>query len=342
MAISKARMIAFERQRDAVRRCDLALGQRAGELASRRGAALLSYSYYGHSAFSHYVGAEPRILFQLHPHPARVRDILQRERALHPECASSLDKEWELALPTEDFNRLVHECDMAQQWLVASTFSKRTLVESGLPSENIHVIPYGTDLDRFRPHGRERSTGRPLQLLFVGSLGQRKGITYLLDAVASLPPGSVELTMCGRPVDDMRLLAESKAPLRVLPSISAEGLVAAYQEADVFVFPSLAEGFGHVLLEAMASGLPVISTTSTAAPDLISHGREGYVVAPGNSQSLADHISLFIGNPEKTKNFGTAARARAEFFTWERFRKRVAQVVDHILSHSSAGAAANV
>src|SRR3954464_4416892 len=75
MALNKTKMVAFDRQRDAVRQCDLTLGRRAGELANQRGAALLSYSYYGHSAFSHYAGAEPRILFQLHPHPAKVRDI---------------------------------------------------------------------------------------------------------------------------------------------------------------------------------------------------------------------------------------------------------------------------
>jgi glycosyltransferase involved in cell wall biosynthesis len=336
MALSKSKMVAFERQRDAVRKCDVTLGRHAGELATRRGAALLSYSYYGHSAFTHYTGAEARILFQLHPHPARVRAILRSERVLHPQCASSLDKEWELALPEDDFNRLVQECDMAHHWLVASTFSKQTLIDSGLPAERIHVIPYGTDLARFQFRKRQLKTKQPLQLLFVGSLGQRKGITYLLEAVSSFPEGTVQLTMCGRPVDDMKLLAECKVPIQVFPSISAEGLIAAYQAADVFVFPSLAEGFGHVLLEAMASGLPIISTTSTAAPDLITHGKEGYITAPGDSRSLAAYINEFVKNPQKAKVFGEAARSRAEHFTWRRFRQGVVEAVNEILEQPAS------
>ena len=106
-AMSKIIQMPFSWRRDAVRWCDRSLGRRAGQIASRWRTALLAYSYYAHSAFSRYTGDQPRILFQLHPHPATVRAILKRERDLHPDCAPSLDKEWELALPPEDFNQLV-------------------------------------------------------------------------------------------------------------------------------------------------------------------------------------------------------------------------------------------
>lgn len=296
-------------------------------MASDRNAALLSYSYYGHSAFSAYTGNQPRILFQLHPHPASVRAILSRERSLHPDCASSLDKEWELALPVEDFDRLVEEPAMADYWLVASQFTKKTLMENGIPEERIAVIPYGIDLLKYSPLKSARTARRPLQLLFVGTLGQRKGIKYLRDALDLLPAGSVELTVCGRPVDDLSLLRNSRTPIRLRPAVSAEGLLEAYRNADVFVFPSLAEGFAQVLLEAMASGLPVIATDRTAAPDLIRHGEQGYVIEAGSAQDLAAHIEKFLRNPNDVVTMGAAARERAEFFTWERFRQQVAEVV---------------
>ncbi len=336
LALSKIPELSFDWKRDAVRWCDRSLGQRAGEIASERDAALLSYSYYGHSAFSHFSGKQPRILFQLHPHPASVRTILQEERRLHPECAASLDKEWELALPQADFDRLVEEPAMADQWLVASQFTKRTLAEAGIPKERIAVVPYGTDLAKFSPVRRDPPVGRPLRLLFVGTLSQRKGIKYLLDALELLPRDAVELTVCGRPVDDMALFTNNRIQVRVCPSISDQGLLEEYRNADVFVFPSLAEGFAHVLLEAMASGLPIVATDRTAAPDLIRHGEEGFVVEAGSSSDLAAHIEKFLQNPEIVTSMGTAARRRAEFFTWSRFRLGVVDFVTAALRGSAA------
>jgi len=186
-ALNQVGSVPLLRESDAVRWCDSRLGRRAGQLATARGAALLSYSYYGHSAFTHYEGDQPKILFQLHPHPASVRTILRAERELWPDSASSLDWEWELALPEQDFTRLVEEPLMAQHCLVASSFTKQTLVENGVAPENVHVIPYGIDLERFAARKAPRSGGKPLQLLFVGRLVQRKGIKYLLEALDFLP-----------------------------------------------------------------------------------------------------------------------------------------------------------
>jgi glycosyltransferase involved in cell wall biosynthesis len=311
------------------------LGREAGRVATEKGAALLSYSYYAHSAFSHFTGDQPRILFQLHPHPASVRSILREERRLHPDCASSLDKEWELALPESDFERLVEEVAMAQHWIVASQFTKQTLVDNDIPAERIKVVPYGIDLKAFSAKRESSFSGRPLRLLFVGTLGQRKGIKYLVKALELLPAGSVELTVCGRPVDDLAIFRESRVPIQLRPSISAQGLLEAYGTADVFVFPSLAEGFAHVLLEAMASGLPIISTTRTAAPDLIEHGREGFVINPGSPAELASHIEEFLRQPDLVRSMGEAARRRAEYFTWKRFRQDVAEFVGDIVGHAT-------
>jgi len=144
----------------------------------------------------------------------------------------------------------------------------------------------------------------------------------------------VELTVVGRPVDDLGWLQNSRVPIRLRESVNAAQLLEAYQQADVFVFPSLAEGFGHVLLEAMACGLPIISTTRTAAPDLIRNGKEGFVIAPGDSAQLAEAIEQFLRCPERVLSMGEAARERAQAFNWPRFRKQLVEVVGGILRHS--------
>ncbi len=329
--------LPFDGARQAVRRCDRTLGRRAGRIARDRNAAVLAYSYYGHAAFSCDGGAQPRILFQLHPHPAAVRSILQRERRLHPDCAVSLDKEWELALPEADYLQLVNEAGMAHHVIAASVFTKSTLIDAGIAAERIAVVPYGIDADRYSPGTRTRGPREPLRLLFVGTLGQRKGIKYLMQALELLPRDAVELTVCGRAVDDLELFRKSSARIRLFPSVSPEGLLEAYRNADVFVFPSLAEGFAQVLLEALASGLPVIGTTRTAAPDLIRHGREGFIIDPGSAAQLAAHIEEFLRRPELLAPMRAAARCRAEHFSWPLFRQEIAKFVGGVLHPAASG-----
>jgi len=176
-------------------------------------------------------------------------------------------------------------------------------------------------------------------LLFVGTLCQRKGIKYLLDALDLLPKGSVELTVCGRAVDNLELFKNRRAVVHVRPSISASGLLDAYQSSDLFVFPSLAEGFAQVLLEAMACGLPIISTTRTAAPDLIRDGREGLIIEPRDVLAVTRAVEYFLARPHEVEAMGQAALRRVEHFSWARFRSGVAEVVGQILQQSQVAGA---
>jgi glycosyltransferase involved in cell wall biosynthesis len=318
----------FSWTRSAIRHADARVGLRAGRLAAASGSALVSYSYYGYPAFEAAGAGTSKILFQLHPHPLSVRSILTRELQLHPDCAESLGKEWELALPVDDFARLVAETRMADHWIAASSFTRQTLIEHGAPPERIHVAPYGTDLKRFEAKpGSESGANRALRLLFVGSINQRKGIRYLLDAMAMVKTSRVELLVCGRVVDDLKIFEPFRDRVTVRPSVSERELIAAYHAADLFVFPSLAEGFGHVLLEAMACGTPVLSTPRTAAPDLIRPGVEGFVVPPCRADLLAERIDWALSHRRELADMGWAARAAAETFTWARFRARIREIV---------------
>lgn len=317
----------FGWKKTAMRRTDSELGRLAGIRASRRGSALLSYSYYAHTAFQNLPAMNPRILFQLHPHPVSVRRILAREMEAHPDCAQSLEREWELSLPPAEFDSLSGEARQAGHCICASTFTRQTLVENGVDEKSVHVVPYGVHLDRFSPANEGRSTKAPLRLLFVGTISQRKGIKYLLDALRLVGTKGLEVQVCGRVVDDLKMFREWEGCVRVTPSVSHNDLLSAYRRADLFVFPSLAEGFGHVLLESLACGLPVLSTTRTAAPDLITEGESGFVVAPGDAAVLASRIEWALSNRTRLGAMRRDARQCAEQFSWERFRKRIAQVV---------------
>jgi glycosyltransferase involved in cell wall biosynthesis len=111
--------------------------------------------------------------------------------------------------------------------------------------------------------------------------------------------------------------------------------VEAYQCAHLFVFPSVAEGFGQVLLESLASGLPILSTTHTAAPDLIEDGVQGFVVEPRRPDLLAEKIAWAAAHREELARMGREARVRAERFTWEHFRARVAEAARRYLADAA-------
>jgi len=324
-ALDKFPRVPFSWRRRATRWADASLGRHAARLAAETESLLLSYSYYAYHAFSNFSG--PRILFQLHPHPVSVRKILTQELADHPDCAASLRKEWELALPAEDFERIVLEPQMAGRILVASSFTKRTLIENGVSASVISVIPYGVDLERFTPAPRSRSSAGPLRLLFAGTINQRKGIKYLVAALRTLRHREIRLTICGRVVDDLSVLKPIASQVDLRPSVSAAELVSAYREADLFVLPSVAEGFGQVLLEALACGVPVLSTSHTAAPDLVDEGVHGFVVEPRRADLLAERIEWALCHRAALAEMRVEARARAEKFHWNRFRKSLVDAV---------------
>lgn len=330
--LDKARFIPYPVRRWCTRTADNTLGRMAGRLTKRTGTELLSYSYYGFAAFE--AAGRPGMLFQMHPHPETMRDLLLQEIAAHPDCAASLQQEWELNLPPEDFQRLVAETTMPAVTLAASSFTRKSLVDHGTPAESIQVVPYGIDLQKFEPGSvRQRSTAAPLKLLFVGRINQRKGIKYLLQAIALLPDADLELTVCGRVLDGLDLFQQAGSRVRIRPSVSADELVAAYQDADLFVLPSIAEGFGQVLLEALACGLPILATTHTAAPDLIEDGREGFIVEPRRPDQLADRIDWALKHRDELLVMRKAARLCAQRFPWSRFHHGVDQAVrEYLLS----------
>ncbi|MDQ2777574.1 MAG: glycosyltransferase family 4 protein [Acidobacteriota bacterium] len=330
--LDKSGRAPFSWRRRATRWTDAALGIAAGRRGTANKSLLLSYSYYGHHAFSNY--DRPGMLFQLHPHPESVRQILTRELADHPDCSSSLEKEWELSLGREDFAKLVAETKMASHFLAASSFTRRTLIENGTAADAITVLPYGVDSKRFTPgpDALKKRTSGPLRLLFVGTINQRKGIKYLLEALRLLRYKEVHLTVCGRVVDDLQLFKPFVSQVDIRPSVGFAELLQAYQESDLFVFPSVAEGFAQVLLESLACGLPILSTTHTAAPDLIDEGIQGFVVEPRRPDQIAERIEWALCHRSQLCEMRGAARARAQEFTWERFR---AGVVDSVRAFQS-------
>jgi glycosyltransferase involved in cell wall biosynthesis len=103
---------------------------------------------------------------------------------------------------------------------------------------------------------------------------------------------------------------------------------------DVLVFPSLFEGFGLVILEAMAAGLPVIASRNTGGPDVIEEGKEGFIVPAGDAEALRQKMDWCERNSEKVAEMGRAAHQKAMGFTWEKYGEKYSQLLLEILDPS--------
>ena len=253
-----------------------------------------------------------------HPHHDFVEAILTDEARLRPEYADDL----KLNVAGDSGKRqLDEEIGLADRIFVLSSFQKRTLVDAGVPDHKLILTPLGVDLDLFQDLSspRDQSTFR---VIFVGQITQRKGISYLFDAFAQADIPRSELLLVGRPVGAGRPW-DSVPRVRHIGHVPRRELPALYSTADVFVLPSLAEGFGLTSLEAMACGLPVIISENTFGADVVTDGVDGYVVPIRDPEAIAARIVHLHEHPDLRARMRVAARRRAEEFSWERYGKAV-------------------
>jgi UDP-glucose:(heptosyl)LPS alpha-1,3-glucosyltransferase len=197
----------------------------------------------------------------------------------------------------------------------------------GVAESRLHIIHNGVDTGEFHPRlatehraGLRAALGWPdtdLVLLLVGSGFERKGVGVVLDALRELP-ATVKLIVVGKDKKLARYRALAKRlglESRVHFSGAQTEVLPYYGAADIFVLPALYEPFPNVVLEALASGLPVITSTKCGARELIDEGREGYVIDALDVAALAAAVSS-LSDPACLHTAKLAARQRAEGFSW--------------------------
>ena len=205
----------------------------------------------------------------------------------------------------------------------------------------ISFLPNGTEERFFLPR-RYEDKGQ-LKLLYAGSWLDRKGIYYLAEAFEELKKrvAGVELTVAGCVVEEAEVRrffpAEAREQLRVIPFISREEMPGLYMEHDIFVFPSLVEGMPLTLLEAMATGMPVVTTNTCGMADVVEDEVNGLLVGPADSEGLAAATERLCRSVELRKQFGLAAQATAERYTWERIVCKLEKVLQVAVQNERTG-----
>ncbi len=212
------------------------------------------------------------------------------------------------------------EISLADRILVGSSFVKESFLAEGVPEEKMTVVSYGADTELFEPRDDWEKPRDDFRILFVGQIGQRKGISYLLRAYERFSGPGTSLTLVGALQGDGKVFAPFKGLYNHMPHLPRTALRGIYQQADVFLFPTLVEGMGIVVLEAMASGLPVI-TTPNGPGDIVRDGVDGFLVPPRDVDAIVERLEFLRSNPEARMEMARNARQRALAFTWEAYRK---------------------
>lgn len=220
------------------------------------------------------------------------------------------------------------QCDFI---LCPSTFVERSFLQKGFAQEKLIKVNFGFDLASFgnRPQPQVTSDKDVFRLLYVGQLNFRKGIRYAVEAFRRLKHPRKEFILVGPSTKTTGLEGMSLPDgVKLTGILKGEELANAYASATAFVLPTIEEGMALVLGEAMASGLPIVTTTHSGGEDLISDGVEGYITPPADAEALLQAFEKLASDPERTKAMGRAARHKAsELGDW---RVAAAKLVDEL------------
>lgn len=230
--------------------------------------------------------------------------------------------------------QILDEVGMADRLLVASHFLKRSYVEKGFSADLIEVLPYGVDLTRFSPPDTDRDISKQFRVVCVAGINVRKGIIDLLDAWNRLNFPDAELLLIGRVSSEMLpVLQKYAGEFKHIPFVPNRELRRYFEASTVFVLPSLEDGFGLVCTEAMACGLPVITTTNTGAAELIDNDVSGYVVPIRSPEVIAEKLEILYRDREKARCMGNAAAEKVRsLYGWEGYADKLIHVYEASLA----------
>ncbi len=229
------------------------------------------------------------------------------------------------------------EYEQANTITCLSQFAANTLNEAGINSNKIFINPLGFDESIFYENSQNGNDQKiPVHFIYTGIITKRKGVELLLETFASIPNELAKLTLIGPAGDATSTLNKFLDNDNILyqPYLNQQELAKALRSADVFVFPSYLDSWAAVVLEAMASGLPVIVTNYTGAAQLV-NVKNGIVIPAGNQEALLNAMLNFIQFPNLISVMGRSAAAIAKENTWEKYTASLIKEINKLVINNN-------
>jgi glycosyltransferase involved in cell wall biosynthesis len=243
------------------------------------------------------------------PHHATLARIWREQHQRWPGAMGSaphVEPEWKR-------RRKDQELALADVVSVASRFAKRSVEELGV-ERRVVVAPYGFPVEAFAP--KVVPAPGPFTVLAVGTHDLRKGTPYLLEAWRLAGLRDARLRLVGPLRLDPTFVRRYQGLFEHVPHLPKHQLAGEYQAADLLAFPTLGDGFGLVIQEAMCCATPVVTTTCGGGPECIDDGVDGWLVEAASVDALVERLRAAAADRSATFAVGQAARRRAERSTW--------------------------
>lgn len=280
---------------------------------------------YEDSASATFSAAKSKGISRIYEHPVgywrEVKRIFEEERERQPEFAPIIAG---INDSDEKRERKDQEISDADLIIVPSQYSANSLKQFPGALETIQVVNYGSP-STVQPE-ISRTDAKAVRVLFVGSLQQRKGLSYFVEA-CKLATCSIEVTVIGSRVADCAPVDSWLKTCTWHPTLPHGQVLETMRNCDVLVLPSLSEGFGLVVLEAMSQGLTVVVSDHTGASDVVDHGVNGYVVPIRDPQAIAQAFERLASDRTLLDGMKFAALETARLKTWASYRSNLLSAV---------------
>jgi len=232
-------------------------------------------------------------------------------------------------MPRRLVERQLEEYEESDYICIPSDFVYKSFVAKGVSPEKLLKIPYGGNLRFLKETPKEDNVFR---IIFVGIISLQKGIPYLLQAFQNLRLKNSELLLIG-PIsrETKPILRRYGGYFKYLGSLSQEELYKYYSNSSIFILPSIQEGFGMVIGEAMSCGLPVITTTNTGGNEIIRNGIDGFIIPIRSIDALKEKILFFYENEEARIAMGRSGAEYIKNFTWDRYGENIVENYERLL-----------
>lgn len=241
---------------------------------------------------------------------------------------NSLKKEEAILWSEKLMKYYVDEVLLSDYFFAPSQIVKKSLIYAGAHEENIFLIPYGVDLKKFS-YKQKVIHSLPLKMIYVGQISYRKGIHHLLEAVKNIGGNYVNLILAGsyNPKSDLYLNYKDVSNIHFLGFITRDILEKYYQDSDVFIFPTLGEGYGLVVLESLSTGTPVITSDLAGGNDIIKDGYNGYVFEAGNNVDMINKLSIILNNMDQLPSMSANSYKSVLNMSWENYYKKIQDAI---------------